>query len=60
MLSSSRRKAPSVKAGFKAPSYSNLECVSCSVLMARVSSFFPGTLRAKSVGTKAGKGAWSG
>ena len=42
MLSSSRRKAPSVKAGFKAPSYSNLESVSCSVLMARVSSFFPG------------------
>ena len=41
-------------------SYSNLERVSCTELIARVSSVLPGTLRAKSVGTKAGKGAWSG
>ena len=60
MHSSSRRKGPSVKAGFRALSYSNLESVICSVLSARVSSFLPGTLRAKRVGTKAGKGAWLG
>ena len=42
MASSSSRKAPSVKAGLRALSYSNLESVSCSVLMPAVSSFLPG------------------
>ena len=57
MRSSSRRNGPSSKAGFKALSYSNLESVSWRVLIARVSSVLPGTLRAKSVGTNEGKGA---
>ena len=42
MASSSSRKGPSVKAGLRALSYSNLESVSCSVLMPAVSSFLPG------------------
>ena len=42
IASSSSRKGPSVKAGLRALSYSNLESVSCSVLMPAVSSFLPG------------------
>ena len=42
MASSSSRKGPSVKAGLRALSYSNLDSVSCSVLMPAVSSFLPG------------------